>query len=197
MSNETSSQKETNTNATEAPATQASGEEKKEVSGKKGHSVYPSISAMIDSSGDYASDNGTFQIISENPLHIRISRISMPEVSLDQLKYEAKEGIVYIAYTAFASTDIEEITITAVPKMYDAANNKDLGFNKQASYTATINRDIAQKVMQKIAGVNKFDDLLGEDVGNGVYFPDSPNDAFEKLKSEKNIDEVLSMLTNK
>jgi hypothetical protein len=185
---EASTEKKTNTDsAVENTTTTA----------KKAHTIYPTISAMIDSSGDYASDNGTFKIISENPLHIQISKIVMPDTPIDELKKGAMEGIVYIAYQAFASTGIKDITITAVPLIYDATNDKKLGFSEPARYTATISRDKAQEVMQKIVGITNFDDLLGYDAGEGQYVADSPAPAFEKLKSEDTIEEVLALLTKK
>src|SRR5687767_7829270 len=56
-----------------------------EANPSKKHAFYSSITALIDSSGDYASDNGTFRIISNNPLHIQISNIAMPSQSVEEL----------------------------------------------------------------------------------------------------------------
>jgi hypothetical protein len=158
----------------------------------KKHAFYPSITAMIDSAGDYASDNGTFKIISNDPLHIQISNIAMPSQSIDELKKTAMHGIVYVAYDAFASTNIKEITITSVPIVYDGATSKNLGFVESARYTATIKKERARKVMQQRIGTSYFDDLLG----NGEFL-NSPSPAFEKLKSEDTIEEVLSQLMEK
>ncbi len=158
----------------------------------KKHSFYPSITALIDSSGDYASDNGTFKIISNSPLHIQISNIAMPSQSVEELKKMSMHGIVYVAYDAFASTNIKEITITSVPIIYDGANSKNLGFNESARYTATIKKERARQVMQQRIGTSNFDDLLG----NGEFL-NSPSPEFDKLKSEDTIEEVLNQLREK
>jgi len=155
----------------------------------KKHAFYTSIAALIDGSSDYASENGTFKIISNNPLHIQISNIAMPSQSLDELKKTAMHGIVYVAYDAFASTNINEIKITSVPIVYDGAKNKNLGFAESARYTATIKKERARQVMQQRIGTSNFDDLLG----NGEFL-NSPSPAFEKLKSEDTIEEVLNQL---
>lgn len=153
---------------------------------------YTSITEMIEDGGEYAADNNTFKIVSNNPLHIQISNIVMPSQSVEELKKTSMHAIVYVAYNAFASTNIKEITITSVPIIYDGATSKNLGFKEEARYTATIKKEKAQQLMLKRIGTSNFADLLGD--GD---FANSPSPAFDKLKSEDTIEEVLNELKQK
>lgn len=159
------------------------------------HAKYPTVSAMIDSSGDFSSDNGTFKILSESPLHIQISEITMNGTPDEQIKQETLKNIVYIAYQMFATTEIESVTITSIPLFFDTEKHKSIGFNDNFKTTLTISKDNAKKVMEQFVGLTDFDDLLGADGGNGQYFPDSPSPKFDKLKSLDTIESVIKALT--
>lgn len=155
---------------------------------------YSTISEMVEDLGDYSADNNTFKVVSEKPLHIRISKMAMPGMQTEELQKMSMSAIIYNAYQAFASTDIEEIKITAVPINFDPESSKLKGFNTSARYTVDINKEKARQVMQKIVGVSNFEDLLGVDGENGQYFENSPNKLFDKLKSEDTAEEVLREL---
>jgi hypothetical protein len=159
------------------------------------HAKYPTVSAMIDSSGDFSSDNGTFKVLSESPLHIQISEITMNGTPDEKIKQETLKNIVYIAYQTFATTEIDSLTITSIPLIFDTEKQKPIGYDNNFKTTLTINRDKAKKVMEQFVELTDFDDLLGADGGNGLYFPDSPSPKFEKLKSVDTIESVIKALT--
>ena len=160
------------------------------------HAKYQTIAAMIDSSGDFASDNGTFKILSESPLHIQISEITLDGMPNEQIKQETLKNIVYIAYQAFATTEIESLIITSVPLIFDTEKQEIIGYNDNFKTTLTIDRNKAKKVMEQFVGLTDFDDLLGVDAGEGQYFPDSPSPKFDKLKSIDTIESVIKALTS-
>jgi len=159
------------------------------------HAKYPTVAAMIDSSGDFSSDNGTFKILSESPLHIQISEITMDGMPDEQIKQETLKNIVYIAYQTFATTEIESLTITSVPLIFDTEKQKTIGYNDNFKTTLTVDRNKAKKVMEQFVGLTDFDELLGADGGDSQYFPDSPSPKFEKLKSIDTIEKVIKALT--
>lgn len=160
---------------------------------RKTHSFYATIAEMMEDDYGYASDNGTFKIISRKPLQIQISQILIPSMSDEEMKALSLEGLIYIAYMTFATTPIEVIAITSVPMVYDGATSKHLGFNESARYTITIDKEKARQVMLKICGTSNFDDLLGYSE-NGKYLADSPTPIFEKLKSTDTSEEVFKLL---
>jgi hypothetical protein len=165
------------------------------MSSRKKHSSYTSIAEMMEDDYGYASDNGTFKIISKQPLHIQISQIVMPSMSGEEMKDMSLEGLIYITYMTFATTPIEEITITSVPMVYDGATSTNLGFFESGRYTISINKEKARQVMLRICGTSDFDDLLGYEDGNGQIMEDSPTPSFDKLKSTDTNGKVFKLLS--
>jgi hypothetical protein len=158
------------------------------------HAKYQTVTAMLDSSGDFSSDNGTFKILSESPLHIQISEITLDARPDEQIKQETLKNIVYIAYQTFATTEIESLSITSVPLMFDTEKQELIGYNDNFKTTLTIDRKKAKMVMEQFVGLTDFDDLLGMDTGEGLYFPNSPSPKFDKLKSIDTIENVINAL---
>jgi hypothetical protein len=113
----------------------------------------------------------------------------------EKIKQETLKNIVYIAYQTFATTEIDSLTITSIPLIFDTEKQKPIGYDNNFKTTLTINRDKAKKVMEQFVELTDFDDLLGADGGNGLYFPDSPSPKFEKLKSVDTIESVIKALT--
>ena len=145
------------------------------------------ISEMMEEMGDYSTQNQTFKILSERPLHIQVS----PQITKDDLEYLVKEQIirtfVYVAYSTFARLDIDEITITVVPVVFDLNNpTKVKEYNNRYKLTHKINRSKAKEVMKKYIKTDNFDDLLGAEI-NGIY---------EKSLNSKKLDQLKSLKEN-
>ena len=113
----------------------------------------------------------------------------------EQIKQETLKNIVYIAYQTFATTEIESLTITSVPLIFDSEKQEPIGYNDNFKTTLIIDRNKAKKVMEQFVGLTDFNDLLGADGGDGLYFPDSPSPKFDKLKSIDTIENVIKALT--
>lgn len=158
------------------------------------HKFYASISEMVEELGDFSSENGTFKIISQSPLHIQISNQTDKNGKKELMKKIAMQEIVYVAYEAFATTNISKITITSVPSDIDEfTNNHKLVFINEAATTITITKEKARQVMQSHLGTTNFDDMIGVHVGDS-YFAESPSPLLDKLKAEATIEQVINEL---
>ncbi|WPQ63540.1 hypothetical protein SIO70_01505 [Chitinophaga sancti] len=160
----------------------------------KKHKHYASVIEMIEESGDFTQENGSMKVISKSPLHIQISSAAGNIDDLEQMKRNAMQELIYIAYASFTMTDIPQITITTVP--YDAAqfiDHQKMVFQKAASTTITISREKARRVMQARLSTSNFDDMFGVQVGQ-QYFAESPSPLLEKLRATFPIEKVIDQL---
>jgi hypothetical protein len=86
---------------------------------------------MIEEFHDFSIKKGTFKVLKENPLHIQLSPglIGSPQYpdSADEpeiIETEVKETIVYGIYQSFIHTPIQEITVTAIPQVFNINTKK-------------------------------------------------------------------------
>jgi hypothetical protein len=86
--------------------------------------IFPSVEAMIEKFNDYSSSNGTFKIIKNNPLHIQLSPQVVNRDSHKTIEFAVKRTIIYGIYRSFVHTNINSITVTAVPQEINFKNKK-------------------------------------------------------------------------
>lgn len=160
----------------------------------KKHKHYASVIEMVEATEDFTMENGTLKVLSKSPLHIQISSPNPNDIDLVQLKRNAMEDLVYIAYFTFAKTDISQITITAVPCDADKfLFHQKIVLMNDAATTITISKEKARRVMEAHVGTNNFDDMIGTQVGQN-YFPESPSPLLEKLKLTFPVEKVIEDL---
>ena len=146
-------------------------------------SKYATVFGLIDTSADFSIEKGTYKIISKDPIHIQISSKVM-EGDLDKvIKGLTKKDFVYVAFDAFARTNIDKITITSIPLKTDLNNPQAKGtYLEKYKVSATVTRDKAKSIMEKYIKTSNFDDLMGGDLnGKKEMFMSSP--LFDQLKS--------------
>lgn len=156
---------------------------------------FKSVPEMIEDFGDYSKDNSTFEIISEHPLHIRLSPIvfgaEIPRVK----KNLVKMAMVYGIYRSFIHTPIEKITVTAVPRKIYNIREPDKGeLVPDEKVTLTKTREQALKVLQHFFPGKTFTDLVevDKDVGSDqqsdlfsrIYYPDQGEPGLEAFFEE-------------
>jgi len=142
---------------------------------------YPTVRAMLEDAGDYYEENGSLKFLSEEPnnTHIQVSK-PISENDLENVIQDiVKRDIIYVAFQVFAQTNINEITITSIPKSL----NQDKYF-KQHSKTLKVNKSKAQQVLKKFLNTDDFSTLFT--LENGIWLP---NKKFDVLKHDK-LDEV-------
>ncbi len=146
-------------------------------------SKYSTVFGLIDTSGDFSTEKGTYKIISKDPIHIQISH-KVIEGDLDSvIKGLTIKDFVYVVFDAFARTNIEKITITSIPLKTDLTNPKAKEtYLEKYKISSTITKEKAKQIMEKYINTNNFDDLMGADLnGKKEMFMSSPK--FDQLKS--------------
>lgn len=148
-----------------------------------------SLREMLADASDFHEEDGSLKFISEDgaKLHVQVSKPIL-ETDLESVKEEiVKRDIVYVAFQTFAKTDIDELSITAVPN--DIENPKK--YYEKYKRTIKVNRSKAKLILQKYIGSDDFSMLYKND-GQFWY----PNENFSKLRFEK-LEEVFGELSQK
>lgn len=139
---------------------------------------FATVIEMLNAANDYAGHN--LEIISEKPLSIRVSKDFIKGDVEEIMVEQTKRDIIYVAFQAFAETDIDEITITSIPILrIDFNPNKpyDGKLLNNLKQTKTITRQTALKILEKYIKTKTFQDLYQLD--GTMYLP---NDKFNLLK---------------
>jgi len=139
---------------------------------------YETVLAMLEASHDYEGHN--LKVISENPLHIRVSTDFVKGDLTQNMVEQTKRDIIYVAFQAFAETDIDKITVTSIPIIRENFN-PNLPYNgklqKNLKQTKTITRKQALVILGKYIKTDSFKDLY--QLNETMYLP---NDKFSLLQ---------------
>jgi hypothetical protein len=77
---------------------------------------FDDVPAMIDDFGDYAADNNTFQLISAQPLEIRLSPSLAQGEPAENAVSEVRRAGLYGVYRTLIHTDAQSVTVQVVPR---------------------------------------------------------------------------------
>jgi len=146
---------------------------------------------MLDSTNDY-KDN-CVELISPDKTntHVRVSSEFLKDESESSIKDQVKRDIIYVTFQTFAETDLDKITVTAIPIVRSSFNPNDTydgRLNESLKQTVTTTRTDGMEILKKYLGTSSFKDLYSLD--GTIYLP---NDNFDKLKFEE-LDKVFSDL---
>jgi len=149
---------------------------------------FETLREVLINSNDYVEKDGQVKFISEDKsnLHVQISSIIVEGDFESVIKEIVMRDIVYVSFQAFAETDLNELTITAVP--IDLKNRKK--YYDSYKKTITISRAKAISILKRYLKSENFS-ILYKKVG--AYWLPSKN--FNKLKFEK-LSEVFAKMTN-
>src|SRR5215218_5667584 len=78
-------------------------------------SKFGSVQAMVKDFKDYSQENGTFKVLTREPLHIQLSPIVVPGDFPDVIDAQVKRAVLYGIYRSFVHTPVDRITVTAIP----------------------------------------------------------------------------------
>lgn len=141
---------------------------------------YSSVIQMLNESYDYTESKNTLKLISEDPLHIQVSKEFVEGDTEEIINEQVKRDIVYISLQAFAQTDVTSITITSIPIMLggDFKFERYLDKNK---LTKTIKKENADIVLEKYLSTKDYTTLF-QNVEKQIYVP---NENFDRLKGSE------------
>ncbi len=155
------------------------GEDKPSASGQSvDFPKYATVIEMLEASHDYEGHN--LEIISETPLHIRVSKDFVKGDSEQNMIEQTKRDIIYVAFQAFSQTNIDKITITSIPIIRENFN-PNLPYNGKLQndfkQTKTVTREQALLILEKYIKTKSLEDLY--QLYETVYLP---SDKFDLLK---------------
>ena len=122
-------------------------------------SKFASVGEMVEEFSDYSSSNGTYKNLSSKPLHIQLSPIVVPGDYSGVIEEIIKRTIIYGVYRSFIHTDINQITVTAIP-MEISFKGGEPRYLKGYERSITINRDKAEKLIEKYLKVSELSQLV-------------------------------------
>lgn len=133
-------------------------------------SQYKSISELIEGLGDYSESKGTFKMISKD--HFQLSpQVAENDYYIDEY---VQRSLIYGIYRTFIHTNLNKITVTAVP-MVPFGETKYLYQYKQ---TIFITRKKVETIAKQLFGVDRLDKLVKTRSKEGIQ--DTWNDLFKK-----------------
>lgn len=139
---------------------------------------YGTVIEMLEAAHDYEGHN--LEILSENPLHIRVSSDFVKGDSKQNMIEQTKRDIIYVAFQAFAETNIDKITVTSIPIIRENFNPNlpyDGKLQNDLKQTKTITKEQALAILEKYIKTKSFKDLYQL---NGTLY--LPSDKFDLLK---------------
>ena len=120
--------------------------------------------------GDYYADNNSLEIISEAPLHIRLSNLAVQGDHPDVKELMVKRAVIYGIYRSFIHTNKDEVTVTSY--LIDMNNKKKLPSSPE--YSVKITKKQALDIIKKYLLVQDYSDLIAKD-GYGCSFSEDFN----------------------
>ncbi len=121
---------------------------------------FSSVYELLISAGDFSEEECTLKILSNEgaPLHIQVSNLVNSNHTDDLIKEQVKRNIVFVAFQAFARTNIEEFTITSIPVTTEIDKPR-CPYLEAFQVTNTVKRRSAIKIIDNYLGATKFQDL--------------------------------------
>ena len=150
---------------------------------------FESVAEMIEDRADFSEENGTFKVMSTNPLHIQLAAQvvanDLPEVVLSEVQRVA----IYGVYRTLIHTNVDKVRVTAVP-MEVTVNPRSSRYLKSPTVDLQVNRNQALRAVAAKIPVESLSDLVDQ-----TAYPDSWSKPFESLyyKPEERQDLVNSL----
>ncbi|KLU15559.1 MULTISPECIES: hypothetical protein [Xenorhabdus] len=147
--------------------------------------IYPSIAEAIEDFGDYYPENNSFQLISKNPLKIRLSPPAFKEDLPDVKNDLVKRAIVYGVYRTFIHSNSDKVTVTSY--LVDANGGKKL--NGSPEHTITLDKKQALNIINKYIPVADLSELIDDQCSftkefNELRYDDNGKKGFSKFFTE-------------
>jgi hypothetical protein len=143
-------------------------------------SKFGSVQAMIKDFKDYSQENGTFKVLTREPLHIQLSPIVVPGDFPDVIDAQVKRAVIYGVYRSFVHTPVDRITVTAIPLERNPRTDSTR-YLTAYKRTVTKTRSQALELVRRHLRVATFDTLVTEERVGQVGVPDQWTKAFNRL----------------
>lgn len=143
---------------------------------------YANVAEMIVSLGDYDEDNGTYRLISADPLHIHL----LPQVyqgdSTETVEGVLKRAVIYGVFKTLAHTDVNQVRVTSTPMM-TRLNPISLTPQDSPRLDLSLSRAAALDAVQQFLEVDDVESVISHQGGGGFTY-ESWSDGFTNLYYE-------------
>jgi hypothetical protein len=140
---------------------------------------YASVSEMIEDMGDFSAEKGTFAVLSEKPLQIRVAAAVVPGDLPENVNREVRRAALYGVYRTFVHTAAESVQVTAVPNQI-TFNPYSSTLLKSPTLKITVTRWQALEAAKALTGAGAMEDLVTPEK-TGSFQLDNWSKSFEPL----------------
>lgn len=140
------------------------------------------FSETIEAMADFSSENGSFDLISEQPLNFKL--VSKPEIYRDRQKREedVNRAFLYGVYRAFLHTDVDEVTVTAISSDLISVNPFTKKDSEEYKVSATVKRETALQAIQIVLPkIKSLNEIISRQEIAGAYVDGLWTDEFESI----------------
>lgn len=129
---------------------------------------------MITEFSDFYVENDSYQLVSKDPAHIRLSAPVVDGDHVDVIREQNQRALVYGIYRSLSLTDAQSITVTAVPiEINFGKSSGKPKFLNDWKVTITKDRKQALSDINKIMKIKSLDELFKSDNQWNDKFKDS------------------------
>ncbi|MDU9408243.1 hypothetical protein RTH74_11600 [Pseudomonas sp. zfem001] len=138
---------------------------------------FATVTEMIDDKADFSEENGTFKVISTEPLHIQLATQVVAN-DLDEVKLaEVRRVALYGVYRTLIHTDAPSVHVSALP-MEVTLNPYSARYIDGQKVEIAVTRDEALRAVAGLIEVETLEDLVTPNATHGIQM-DSWSKAFE------------------
>lgn len=152
-----------------------------------------SIEQVIEKMRDYSASNNTFQVLSKEPLHIRLSPKMVAAETSESVKTELLRATTYGVYRTFIHTNADSVQVTARPLlMVINGEHREFVLLRKPLATVSLTRGKALEVARRTLQVTTFaqlvdaHDMWTDKMENGRYVNRKPG--LHKLAVDLGVD---------
>ncbi|PFG60235.1 hypothetical protein DM05_4941 [Pseudomonas poae] len=120
---------------------------------------FATVGEMIEDLGDYAAENGTFKLLSTEPLKIQLAPSIVPGDLPENNAREIRRAALYGVYRTLVHTDADKVTSVAVPREVNIREQTSKVLSRP-SLSITVTRAQALKAAGLFLKVQSAADLV-------------------------------------
>jgi hypothetical protein len=140
---------------------------------------FATVTEMIDDRADFSEENGTFKVISTDPLHIQLATQVVAN-DLEEVKLaEVRRVALYGVYRTLIHTDAPSVRVSSLP-MEVTLNPYTARYLEAPKVEIAVTRDEALRAVAGLFEVDTLEDLVTPDAAHGIQM-DSWSKPFEAL----------------
>ncbi|MDR8014087.1 hypothetical protein [Ectopseudomonas guguanensis] len=164
---------------TEAPKVVEASAAEAPASGPLKPMKFATVTEMIDDKADFSEENGTFKVISSEPLHIQLATQVVAN-DLDEVKLaEVRRVALYGVYRTLIHTDAPSVRVSALP-MEVTLNPYTARYLDSPKVEIAVTRDEALQAVAGLIEVDTLEDLVTPNTDLGIQI-DAWSKPFEPL----------------